>query len=198
MRIKIKVLKENQKEKIARLINESFASMLNDPATMAALAGALGIGITALKGILSGGDDSSLDRVRANIKANVAYANNLSKDGRERSQKEKSLKMNKYQRRLAQMKADRAANTENPEGQILLQLTGDGSTSAEPNEPEKIPEKTVKHFAKAKKLAEHPGTDEGTANNARAHMDRFRAMYPEIDNHPSVLNDLYEIFKRFI
>jgi len=171
-------------------LNESLVDILSDPGAMVALAAALGVGVVALKSVLSGGgDDSSLNRVRAKIKANIAHADELSKDSREKREREKKNRMVKLQ----QMKADRG---ENPEGQIPLELTDGESSPA--SDYDSMPDRDVKRFVLAKRLAEHPSTDEGTASSAEAHMERLRAKYPGIDDHPSVIEDLYEIFKRFL
>ncbi len=53
-------------------LNESLVDIISDPATMAALAGALGVGVLALKGLLQNdGSDRALQNVRTAINKRV-------------------------------------------------------------------------------------------------------------------------------
>jgi hypothetical protein len=59
-------------------LNESLVDIVSDPATMAALAGALGVGVLALKGLLQGqskgGSDIALQNTRDAINKRVALS----------------------------------------------------------------------------------------------------------------------------
>ena len=74
MSIKVKILRENKKQKL----DESLVDILSDPATMISLAAALGVSVVALKGLLSGdsGDASedALRNARAGIEKRIAQA----------------------------------------------------------------------------------------------------------------------------
>ena len=202
MNIKVRVLKESKKEKTTRRISESLVDLINDPVMLTSLAGALGIGIVALKGILSGGgSDGGLDRVRARIKANIAHADELTSAGRGAREKAKQIKDNSMAQRLAQMKADRGIGNdeENPTGQIPLQLAPAGEGSEDPKKSG-ITDDVARKFIKIKNQT--TGSNKGIVSNATTKMNKFIAMYPDIEAYietkPELKKDLYEIFKRFL
>ena len=106
--------------------------------------------------------------------------------------------MARARKNLDQMKADRAArmgsmDSDNSMGQISMKLDDGGDDAVDSSS---IPDNIVRRFVRAKRLADDPRTDPGTAQNAQKHVDKMRAEYPGIDNHPD--SGLYEMFKRFL
>ena len=205
MNIKVKIIKENkekrneEQEKLAGKktgdnVNESLTSILTDPVALASLAAALGVGVSALKGVLGGGGSSStLDDIRDKINADAAYADELTRASREKREREQKFKKAKYGKQLDDMKAARAER--GGEDQISLQLS-DGGMSADPTSSQEIPDTVVRRYVRAKRMADDPRTDSGSAQNAQKKVDKFRAEYPDIDNHPDI--GLYESFNRFL
>ena len=229
MSIKVKILNENQKnqeqgneeqEKLAgkktdEIVNESLTSILTDPVALASLAAALGVGVSALKGVLGGGGSSStLDDIRDKINADAAYADELSRASREKREREQKFKKAKYAKQLDQMKADRAArmgsmDTDNSMGQISMNLDGE-EASAEPT-PEAI-ELYSKIIRKVRgnynigSQAEYDSLDAGTKSEIdqaiSSHTSRIKKLniYDESELKQRALQSahIYENFKRFL
>ena len=196
----IKKAYDEYRKKGKGTVNESLTSILTDPVILGSLAAALGVSVAALRGALSGGSDSSaLDDIRAKIEADSAYADELTRASREKREREKKIRMARYRKNLEKMKADRAGtmgsiDSDNSMGQIPMKLDGDEVEAAA--DPSDIPDNIVRRFVRAKRMADDPRTDPGTAQNAQKHVDKMRAEYPGIDDHPD--SGLYEIFKRFL
>jgi len=190
MSVKVKILSENEKQKI----DESMMDLLSDP-TMLAAGGA---GLVMLYQALFGkkpDPEESLDRVRQRINQKYQQAMADMEMGNKERDMKKRMNNTKYKRQLDDLKKQREMRLPPPEDMTEPAPPEDISEPASVKVPEP---RDIKKYIDVKALAKST-TSDNERDIAINMLKKMEEEFPGIQDHPEVQSaeKLNELFRRF-